>query len=52
MGIPKGILATDKWFSIVNFAGNGMDTTSNYNSSSNIPDTGSIGKIVYSDNSV
>ena len=47
MSIPKGILATDKWFQITNYAGNEMDTTSSFSSSSSI-NSANMGKIVYS----
>jgi hypothetical protein len=49
MSIPKGILATDKWFQITNYAGNDMDTSDGFNaSSSSSIDTAKMGKIVYS----
>jgi hypothetical protein len=49
MSIPKGILATDKWFEIINYAGNSMDTTSTFNASASINKV-DMGKITYSDN--
>jgi hypothetical protein len=49
MSIPKGILATDKWFEIINYAGNSMDTRSSFNASASINEI-DMGKITYSDN--
>lgn len=49
MSIPKGILVTDKWFEITNYAGNDMDTTSSFKASTNVDDA-NLGKVKYSPN--